>query len=223
MILSDELASGERINESDLARRVGVSRTPVRDALQRLALEGYLARPDGRAYVVTRLGPEDIVDVYRVRAVLEGLAAEEATQVITRSELGRLEDLYEAMEDARAEHDDRRLATLNSTFHLTIAEASRNKYLASMLRDIYEVFERFRPVALTQPGRRDSAAEEHGRLIAALKKGDADAAREIAVDHVHRALETRQLAEEHLRARSADARASASRHSPSPASARSTD
>lgn len=194
MILNRQWAPGEVFTESELARRIGVSRTPAREALQRLVNEGHVVAAGGRGYLVVELSEQDVIGVYRVRAVLEGLAAHDAATTITRAQLGGLEDLFEAMEEARARKDNQALASLNSEFHHMIARASGNTYLETTLNGIYDVFERFRPVALEQAGRRELAAQEHGELIAALRARDADGARAIAERHVQRALATRQAA-----------------------------
>jgi DNA-binding GntR family transcriptional regulator len=194
MITERRWKPGEVLSESELARQVGVSRTPAREALQRLAAEGHIAPAAGRGYVVIELSEDDVINVYRVRTVLEGLAAHDAAERITRAQLGGLEDLYEAMEEARAASDDGRLGSLNSQLHHAIARASGNSYLEATLNDIYDVFERFRAVALMQPGRREQAAGEHGELIASLRARDSDTARRLAEEHCRRALATRQSA-----------------------------
>lgn len=192
LIVDQVLAEGEPIREADLAARLGVSRTPIREALLRLQAEGYVIPSGGRGLIVAGLSAQDITNVYQVRAMLEGPAAELAATVITRAELGHLEDLYEAMEEARSKGDNRELAKLNSQFHHSVAAASKNNYLEAVLDNIYDVFERFRPTAIAHPGRRDEAATEHGELIAALRARDGAKAREVAERHVHHALEVRQ-------------------------------
>jgi DNA-binding GntR family transcriptional regulator len=190
-LIDHEFTGGQVLSEADLGRRLGVSRTPVREALHRLEVEGWLVSAPGRGHAVVELDGKDVADVYSVRAVLEGLAAREAATRITRADLGKLKDLFAAMEDARAANDNAQLATLNSQFHQAIAAASTNQYLESMLLDIFDVFERFRPIALKQPGRRDHAAEEHKKLIAAFAQGDAERAASLAAEHVLHALQTR--------------------------------
>lgn len=193
MIFEHELPPGTRIGEAQLTREFGMSRTPVREALARLESEGLLVAGPGRGFLVAELTSADLVDIYRVRAVLEGLAAEEAAHRATRVDIARLEDLYDAMTEASGKPgQDQQLAGLNSEFHAVIAEVSGNAYLQSMLDDIREVFELFRTTALTVPGRRDTAHDEHGRMIEALRRGDADEARQLAQGHVNRALATRQ-------------------------------
>ncbi|MGH3746002.1 MAG: GntR family transcriptional regulator [Micromonosporaceae bacterium] len=192
MILAGELAQGSVISEAELVRRLGMSRTPVREALRRLEAENYLWSVPGRGYAVTELSEHDLYDLYAVRAALEGLAAEHATERLTRIDIARLEDLYDAMAGAIGQGDDDELAKLNSQFHEAVAHASGNSYLQAMLSNIRDAFERFRMTALAQPGRRDEAHGEHGELIAALRARDPERARDIAVAHVNRALELRR-------------------------------
>lgn len=192
MVFEHELPPGSRVSEAQLTRQLGMSRTPVREALFRLESEGLLAAAPGRGFLVAELTVDHLVDIYRVRAVLEGLAAEDAARRATRVDIARLEDSYDAMSDANADGRDADLARMNSEFHALIAEISGNTYLQAMLDDIREVFEWFRTTALNVPGRRETAHDEHGRMIEALRAGDADAARELAQRHVHRALDTRR-------------------------------
>lgn len=192
MILAGEIAQGSVVSEADLVRSLGMSRTPVREALRRLEAENYLKGIPGRGYVVIELSEQDLMNVYRVRAALEGLAAEHAATLATRTQLAQLEDLYDEMERARERADDPALTKLNSRFHAAVAEASGNTYLQAMLDNIHDVFERFRATAVGQPTRRDDAHAEHGQLIRALRAGDQDQARAIAEQHVRGALEFRR-------------------------------
>lgn len=192
MLNEHEFEPGSIVTEAELVRRLGASRTPVREALHRLEAEGHLISGPGRGYLIAELSEDDLTKVYRVRAVLEGAAAYDACEVITHAEVGRLKDLYDSMEKARLAHDDRELAMLNSTFHRAIAEASGNPYLDMCLGNIYAVFDRFRPRALEQPGRREAAAVEHGQMIEMLEKRQKDDVRELAERHVWSALETRR-------------------------------
>lgn len=194
IILEQEASGGSTISEAQLTRDLGMSRTPVREALARLATEGYIRPASGRGYVIVKLTAQDLVNVYQVRAVLEGLAAAEAAQRVRRVDLARLEDLYDEMTAARDEGRDKDLASLNSNFHATIAEISGNTYLKSMLDGIRNVFDRYRPAALMVPGRRDDAHTEHGDMIEALRRQDSETAHDLAEQHARRALATRQAA-----------------------------
>jgi DNA-binding GntR family transcriptional regulator len=191
-IFDHELAPGTRIGEAELTRMLSMSRTPVREALARLESEGLLIAVVGRGFIVSELSTEDLIGTYVVRAALEGLAAAEASKHFTRVDIAHLEDLYEAMDNVRKTDDGEELARLNSEFHAAIAYISGNRTLQSMLAEIHDVFERFRTTALTLPGRRDMAHEEHGLIIEALRRGDTVDVRQIAEQHVYRALDARR-------------------------------
>jgi DNA-binding GntR family transcriptional regulator len=197
MILDAKLPQGSMLTEAELVRELEMSRTPVREALHRLELERYLGSVPGIGYIVSELGEHDMINAYKVRAVLEGLAAESAATSVTRIDLARLEDLYDAMTEARERGDDPELARLNGDFHQAIASASGNSYAQAMLEDIRDVFERFRATALAEPRRREEAHAEHGELIAALKARDSERAKRLAVEHVNRALDVRRMDFEH--------------------------
>lgn len=192
MISERQLLPGSLVTEAELVRELGFSRTPVREALHRLEAEGHLISGPGRGYRIAEVSEDDLIKVYRVRSVLEATAAYDACAVISHAELGRLRDLYDSMEKMRAKKDDEGLAQLNSQFHRAISVASGNQYLDMMLGSIYVVFDHFRPTALVQPGRRDQAAIEHGQIIELLAKGERDAVRDLAEQHVMNALRTRQ-------------------------------
>jgi DNA-binding GntR family transcriptional regulator len=194
MVLSGELEQGSVVSEAQLVRELGMSRTPVREALRQLQAERLLDSAPGVGYIITELNEFDLTNIYMVRAALERLAASHAAARLTRADLGALEDLYEEMAVAVAKEDDAELARLNSRFHAGIARASGNSYLESMLDNIRETFERFRLRALALPGRRQDAHLEHGLLIEALKNRDGETAQRLAEAHVHRALEVRQTA-----------------------------
>lgn len=188
MILAGDIPQGAIVSEADLVRSLGMSRTPVREALRRLEGENYMRAVPGRGYVVIELSEQDLANVYGVRAALEGLAAEGAAALASRVQLAQLEDLYDAMERALERDDEPQLTKLNSRFHAAIAEASGNTYLQAMLDNIHDVFERFRATAVGQPARRDDAHAEHGQLIRALRAGDQEQARALAEQHVRKAL-----------------------------------
>jgi DNA-binding GntR family transcriptional regulator len=192
MIFDGELAAGSHVTEAGLVRSVGMGRTPIREAHARLVAERQLIAAPIGGFIVVEVSAADLIDIYTVRARLEGLAAESATTRITRVDLARLDDVYEAMDEAVKQGTDDELAGLNSEFHSIIAKASGNAYLQAMLDGIRDVFDRFRSTALALPGRRGDAHHEHGLLIAALRTHDSNTARELAEGHVRNALEARR-------------------------------
>lgn len=190
-LMRGEIAPRSLLREAELARQLGMSRTPVREALRRLLAEGFLRAVPQGGFVSVELTREDLMSIYPVRGVLEGLAARLAARNANRVDLARLEELADAMERSYLGGDDAQLAKLNSQFHDAVAQASHNRYLQAMLANIRDVFEGYRPYALIHPGRRDSAHAEHCKLLTALKMRDEAAAAEIAEEHVRRALMVR--------------------------------
>jgi DNA-binding GntR family transcriptional regulator len=189
MIFDGTIPADSVLVEARLGELLGMSRTPVREALYRLEAEGLLTALPRGGFSVVALSEEDLRGLYQIRARLEGLAAETAAGKLTRVDIARLEDLYDDMRAAVEAGRDDELAKLNREFHRTIAVASGNKHLSEILDNVKGVFERFRANAVADPSRRAQAHFEHGELIDALRNRDADKARMLAENHVHRALQ----------------------------------
>jgi len=190
-IVAGDISPREEVREASVARNTGASRTPVREALRRLEAEGLISRSLAGAYAVTEVSAQELIDIYELRGILEGHAARLAAERRGRVELARLADVLEAMEDAILRNDDDGLVRLNGTFHDLIAESSQNSYLQTQIRSIRENFERYRAAALSVPGRRERAHDEHTWLVAAIKDRDAASAERIARTHAREALRHR--------------------------------
>jgi DNA-binding GntR family transcriptional regulator len=188
MIFDGSIAAGSSLVEAKLVRVLDMSRTPVREALHRLEAEGLLAAESRGGFRVVALNKQDLIDLYMIRASLEGLAAATAAPRLTRVDIARLEDLYDEMGEAVEDNRHEDLAQLNRDFHRAIAAASGNAHLQEILDNVKGVFERFRTNAVADADRRRQAHEEHGLLIAALRSRDPEEARKLAEEHVHRAL-----------------------------------
>jgi DNA-binding GntR family transcriptional regulator len=188
MIFDGTISAGTMLVEARLVRQLGMSRTPVREALHRLEAEGLLSALPRGGFTVVAVGDEDLRNLYMIRACLEGLAAATAATKLNRVDIARLEDLYDEMGVAVEAGQDEELARLNREFHRAVAIASGNVHLREILDNVKGVFERFRATAVANPARRAEAHAEHGELIEALKRRDAERARSIAEQHVHRAL-----------------------------------
>ncbi len=190
MLNQGVLAPGSRIREASLAQDLGMSRTPVRDGLRRLEAEGLIREIPHQGYLVVEVSADELRDIYRVRSVLEGLAAEQAAARLGRIDLARLEDLIEAMA-GEMDRDQIRLAELNQQFHRVIAEASGNAFLIALLADVDAVSQRFRRAAVGISTRRVDAQSQHEQLLEALRAHDGDRARQLADEHAASALSTR--------------------------------
>lgn len=175
---------GERVRESEVAEWLKVSRTPVREALRHLEAEGLLVFVPWRGVVVAELDSQQVVELYKVRASLEGLAAGLAAQHIGDSELELLQELIKRSE---ASEDPTELAALNKRFHEAIYMASHNRYLIQNLRALRSALALLRGTTYSAPGRRESANSEHRALFEALCKRDKVTAEQLARDHLREA------------------------------------
>ena len=179
---------GDRLVESELAERFGVSRTPVREALQRLETQSMLAR-DGRSLVVATLDHNQLAELYTVRTELEALAARLAARHATREEtrvLGRMVD-----EDRAVIDDPQALSRANRRFHHQIHLASHNRYLVQQLDIVHRTMALMARTSLAAEGRGEKTLAEHQRIVDAIAAGDAEAAESTLREHISTAFETR--------------------------------
>lgn len=179
---------GDRLVEAELAERFGVSRTPVREALQRLETQSMLAR-DGRSLIVASLDHNQLAELYVVRAELEGLAARLAAKHATREEVKVLSDMVEA--DRAHLGDPPALSRANRRFHRQIHLASHNRYLVQQLELVHRSMALLATTSLAAEGRGEAALAEHLAIVQAIAAGNGDAAQEALRAHISKAFETR--------------------------------
>ncbi|WP_138466889.1 GntR family transcriptional regulator [Poseidonocella sp. HB161398] len=179
---------GDRLVESELAERFGVSRTPIREALQRLETQSLLSR-DGRSLIVASLDHNQMAELYVVRTELEGLAARLAAQHATPEEIRVLREMVE--EDRALVDDPQALARANRRFHKQIHLASHNRYLVQQLDLVHRSMALLASTSLAAEGRGDRALAEHDRIVACLEAQDGDGAYEALKEHISKAFETR--------------------------------
>lgn len=190
MIIEGEYAPDERLIEEQLAERLGVSRTPIRQALTMLEAEGLVEIAPNKGAMVCSFSVEDVGDIYDLRAVLEGYAARRAALRIAGEELGRLSELAEEMEGLAgrfSEHEEeiRRLVALNQEFHGTIVVASRNRRLGRLLRGTVQIPLMFKAFFWYGPHERTISNHYHRQILNALEAGDADRAEIVMREHVY--------------------------------------
>ena len=179
---------GDRLVESELAERFGVSRTPVREALQRLETQAMLVR-DGRSLIVASLDHNQLAELYTVRAELEALAARLAARHATPEEVRVLAQMVE--EDRRTKGDPEALARANKRFHRQIHLASHNRYLVQQLDLVHRTMALMARTSLAAEGRGETALAEHARTVEAIAAGDGAAADRARRQHISMAWETR--------------------------------
>lgn len=193
-ILSGRYAPGQRLLPDDLARELGTSRMPVREALQRLEVAGLVSITPHRGAVVNELSKQDIVEIYHIRAVLEGLAARLAAPHLVSADYDRLQALIEEMVAAAAGPDLEQVLRANRDFHEVIWRAARAPRLHELLENLYIASQRFRNISLLLPGRLSQIVGEHRRIARALAAGDPAGAERFASEH-HENTAQRLLAE----------------------------
>jgi DNA-binding GntR family transcriptional regulator len=179
---------GDRLVESELADRFGVSRTPIREALQRLETQSLLAR-DGRSLIVASLDHNQMAELYVVRSELEGLAAKLAARHATEEEVRFLKEMVE--EDKARVGDPAALARTNRRFHRQVHLASHNRYLVQQLDLVYRSMALMATTSLSAKGRSEVALAEHAQIVDAIARGDGEAASAALRSHISRAFEAR--------------------------------
>lgn len=183
-IISGVLEPGERLMEIQLAEEMGVSRTPVREAIRKLELEGFVIMIPRKGAYVAGVSHKDVKDVFEIRAALEGLAAGLAAQKVTQEEIEQIElALHYEREPASLEE----MVQSDTDFHALLYKASRNERLIQILGNLREQIQRFRTTSLAVPGRVKNAIQEHKALADAIARNDVENAQRLAAAHIENA------------------------------------
>ena len=192
-ILSGKLASGTSLTEQSLSVRLGVSRTPIRAALHTLAEEGLINLVPNRGAVVVGVTRDDLVDIYKIRMRLEGLASSLAAVRISPEELDILRESVELAEFYISKNDTEHLKELDTKFHAIIYRASGNRMLNKTLSELHRNITSYRKMSLAVPGRLERSLGEHREILAAIEAADAERADRLTSAHVEAALENMLL------------------------------
>ena len=179
---------GDRLVESELADRFGVSRTPIREALQRLETQSLLSR-DGRSLIVSSLDHNDMAELYMVRAELEALAARLAARHATAEEVRVMKEMLE--EDQARIGDPAALARSNRQFHRQVHLASHNRFLVQQLDLVYRSMALMATTSLAIEGRGETALDEHQAIVEAISNRDEESAADAFRAHISHAFESR--------------------------------
>ena len=184
------LAPGSRLREEDIAAELGVSRTPVREALTRFQARG-LAGAGSFGLTVTELDRRQIGELYAMRAVLEGSAARFAAENASTADLKAMRHAAELF--AAQDVDAGAQARANTLFHEAIYQAARNDYLMRMLEDLNDSLALLPLTTFQIPGRSGEARHEHAVMLDAIERRDPEGAEQAARTHIHKALEGRLI------------------------------
>jgi DNA-binding GntR family transcriptional regulator len=192
-ILTGLFQPGEWLRQQRVADQLGVSETPVRDALKKLAAEGVVEYLPYRGMRVREYSADDVADIYKVRAFMEAMAACAAAQNITAEELVELRALVTQMEELLAQEDLAEHRELNRRFHQVVFTASRRGYLSHALRQLWTVFPsmlwgNFPATATERLFEQDACdIKEHRAIIGALEEGNAAQAERMMRHHIEAA------------------------------------
>ena len=187
-ILSEKLTRGTVLTEISLSERLGVSRTPIRSALHRLTEDGLVKQMANRGTVVVGITEDDLVDIYRIRVRLEGLASAIAAERISDEGLSRLTESVELAEFSLNKKDAETLKELDSEFHETIYNETGNRLLSKTLSELHRKIKSYRKLSLSVPGRLERSVSEHREILRAIEAHDAKEADRLTSLHIEEAL-----------------------------------
>jgi DNA-binding GntR family transcriptional regulator len=187
-IRSGELQPGARLRETDLAERLGISRTPVREAIRQLEADGLVVHLPRQGATVRSLDYAEVIELYEMRAVLEGTAARLAARAASELELA---ELWALNAELAAAPPGAHARELNRQFHRTLLDAAKNRFLVKAMSVLQKTMLIMGPTTLANPSRAADALAEHARVLAALKNRDGLAAEQAMRTHVEAALSVR--------------------------------
>jgi DNA-binding GntR family transcriptional regulator len=189
MIASGEIRPGQQLVQDAVAVSLGVSRVPLREALKVLEAEGLVTYQPHRGYVVTELSLTDLLEVYRIRELLESEAVREAMPLMTGEDVERLEEAERDIREAAALADVFAMAQANRRFHFALIAACGMPRLVRIIGVLWDTTEVYRSVYFTDPVNRDRVDAEHRALVEAVRAGEPEQALAVLAAHRQHAVE----------------------------------
>lgn len=183
-ILRGRYKRDEALKELQISSELGVSRTPVREALRQLELEGLVTIIPNKGAVVAGIDAKDIADIYAIRSMIEGLSAQWAALNISEEQIDELEEIVYLSEFHLQKGHKEQLYELDTKFHEMLYEASQSKILKHVLSDFHHYVQRVRKTSLSNNERAKKSIAEHKAILEALRKGDAEQASALTNIHV---------------------------------------
>lgn len=183
-IINGRMTPGTTLLQEQLAEQMGVSRTPIRDALDRLASEGLVTRNAGGRVSVAELSFQELSEKYTVRSVLEGLALRLAAERMGARQLAELGRILRTMREAVEQQDAITVTEIGADFHDTIIASCGNDFLIQTLQSLNDSIRRYRRVAANIPGRAIETMHEHEQIYDALQSGDIETAQQLIQEHI---------------------------------------
>ena len=194
-ILTGELKPGERLMEIHLANKLGVSRTPIREAIRKLELEGLVNIIPNKGAYVTGISDKDVHDIYMIRSMLEGLCVRWATEHITQEQLEELDEIILLSEYHMDKGHSDQLTELDGRFHQILYEASQSRILDHVLSDFHKYVQLARRTSVKTEERAIKSIGEHNEILNAIKAKDAEKAGNLATIHIMHVMENLHIEE----------------------------
>lgn len=198
-ILNGVYEENEELRENTIAKELGVSRTPVREALRQLELEGLVKIVPNKGACVTGITKKDVKDIYAVRSMLEGLCARWATEHITEEQIDELEEVILLSEfhlKRGKEGQTQQVTELDGKFHEILYDASNSRILKHVLSDFHKYVRMVRKASVANPERAERSIEEHKDILHAIKNRDANAAEILANAHMMNVMKNLNMKED---------------------------
>ena len=195
-ILKGKLKENEELREATLGKELGVSRTPVREALRQLELEGLVHIIPNKGAYVTGITEKDVHDIYMTRSMLEGLCARWAAEHISEEQIQEMEEVLLLTEYHLNRGNAEQLAELDGKFHEVLYDASQSRILRHILSDFHKYVQVARKRSVKKEDRAKKSLEEHREILNALRTGDADRAEELAHIHILNVMENLHIEQE---------------------------
>lgn len=188
-ILNGKYKRGEELVESSIGKELGISRTPVREAIRQLELEGLVQLVPNKGAFVTGISEKDVRDIYLIRARLEGLAARMAAKNITPELLDAMEETVVLSEyHAKKEHYEQ-VCEMDSKFHKLLYKASGSRILEHTLTDFHQYVQRVRMASIMKKRRMERSNDEHDAILTAIREHDEEKAELVATRHISNTVE----------------------------------
>ncbi len=198
-ILNGVYKENEELRENTIAKELGVSRTPVREALRQLELEGLVKIVPNKGACVTGITKKDVKDIYAIRSLLEGLCVRWATEHITDAQIEELEEVILLSEfhlKRVKEGQTQQVTELDGKFHEILYEASNSRILKHVLSDFHKYVRMVRKSSVANPARAERSIEEHKDILHAIKNRDANAAEVLANAHMMNVMKNLNMKED---------------------------
>ena len=185
-ILSGKYQRGEILTEAKLCQELGVSRTPIREALRRLSQE-HIIEESTKGSVVIGISERDLEDIFMIREAVEGLAAEVAAKSRTADQLNELRNTLELQEFYLSKMDSEQIKIMDNRFHELIYKSCGGITFYDTLEPLHKKIQKYRKAAVNNKSRATASVDEHRKIFEAIVDGDGEAARKYAVEHIKNA------------------------------------